>query len=146
VSFEFDIKDNSEEVKKAMQDNIARALEAVGLQAEGDVKLQCPVDTGLLRNSITHTVAGENFTHDYTADKPDKSGEIKSGRISGSVGSEGEPAVYVGTNVEYAAYVEYGHSLPSGGQVPPQKYLQQAIENNADTYKKIIEKALKGEL
>lgn len=47
---------------------------------EGEAKRLCPVDTGRLRNSITHTV--------------DKS---KTAYI-----------ITIGTNVEYAAYVEFG--------------------------------------
>lgn len=48
------ITDNSDLVKRAKDEAIARALEAVGLQAEGNVKRITPVDTGRLRNSITH--------------------------------------------------------------------------------------------
>ena len=73
---DMDIKitvDNSAEVIEAKNEAVMRALEAIGLQAEGYAKLKAPVDTGRLRNSITHSVAPE------------------------------EEAVYVGTNVEYAA-------------------------------------------
>ena len=48
----------------------------------------CPVDTGNLRNSITHTVDGAG------------------------------QKTYIGTNVEYAPYVELGHSQESGRYVP----------------------------
>lgn len=67
------LTDNSDIVKAAKDEMIARALEAVGLQAEGNVVPLVPVDTGRLRSSITHTVEGET--------------------------------AYVGSNVEYAAYV-----------------------------------------
>ena len=75
-----DIKftDNSKEVLEAMQQAAVRALEKCGLTAEGYAKKLCPVDTGNLRNSITHTV------------------------------DEEEPAAYIGTNVEYAPYVCLG--------------------------------------
>ena len=75
-----DIKftDNSKEVIEAMQQAAVRALEKCGLTAEGYAKKLCPVDTGNLRNSITHTV------------------------------DEEEPAAYIGTNVEYAPYVCLG--------------------------------------
>ena len=75
-----DIKftDNSKEVLEAMQQAAVRALEKCGLTAEGYAKRLCPVDTGNLRNSITHT------------------------------GDEEEPAAYIGSTVEYAAYVELG--------------------------------------
>ena len=38
----------------------ARALEVIGGTAEGYAKQLCPVDTGNLRNSITHEMRGEN--------------------------------------------------------------------------------------
>lgn len=70
--------DNSEEVAGAIRGAIAAAMEEIGLLAEGYAKKLCPVDTGRLRNSITHAV------------------------------SSSENAVYVGTNVEYAPHVELG--------------------------------------
>ena len=70
--------DNSKEVLEAMQQAEVRALEKCGLTAEGYAKRLCPVDTGNLRNSITHTV------------------------------DEDEPAAYIGSNVEYAPYVCLG--------------------------------------
>lgn len=47
--------DNSAQIKGMMEQAKARALEAIGLQAEGYAKRLCPVDTGNLRNSISHT-------------------------------------------------------------------------------------------
>ena len=70
--------DNSKEIIEAMQQATVRAMEKCGLTAEGYAKKLAPVDTGNLRNSITHTV------------------------------DEEEPAAYIGTNVEYAPYVCLG--------------------------------------
>ena len=39
---------------------VSRALEIVGGTAEGYAKEECPVDTGNLRNSITHVPEGYN--------------------------------------------------------------------------------------
>lgn len=47
--------DNSAAVKDGLKSAFARALERIGMQAEGYAKDLCPVDTGNLRNSITHT-------------------------------------------------------------------------------------------
>jgi HK97 gp10 family phage protein len=60
----------------------ARALEIIGGMAETHAKEICPVDTGNLRNSITHTPAAED--------------------------SDGKRSVYIGTNVFYAPFVELG--------------------------------------
>lgn len=49
-----DFTDNYNEVLEAMEKATFRALEKCGLVAEGYAKKLCPVDTGTLRNSITH--------------------------------------------------------------------------------------------
>ena len=72
------IQDHSAEVSAEIKAALLRGLEKCGLTAEGYAKKLCPVDTGNLRNSITHTV------------------------------DEEEPAAYIGTNVEYAPYQELG--------------------------------------
>ena len=100
--------DNSDVIKNALPEQIEIALEAVGLQAEGYAKLKCPVDTGRLRNSITHaTVKKEN-------------------------------AVYIGTNVEYAPYVEMGTVKQKA-----QPYLAPAVTEHVPEYKTIAEHFLK---
>lgn len=105
------IADNSEEVLDAIRRAMPRALEKCGMQAENYAKIECPVDTGRLRNSITHKVPGD--------------------------------AAYIGTNVEYAAYVEMGHIATNGAHVPAQPYIRPAAEKHADEYKKIIQDELK---
>jgi len=51
-----DVKDYSKDVKTAYEQARERSLEKIGLVAEGYAKKACPVDTGRLRNSITHEV------------------------------------------------------------------------------------------
>lgn len=51
--------DNTAAVKGGLKSAFARALERIGMQAEGYAKDLCPVDTGNLRNSITHTSDGK---------------------------------------------------------------------------------------
>ena len=127
------IHDHSAEVSAEIKAALLRGLEKVGLVAEGYAKKLCPVDTGNLRNSITHTV------------------------------DEEEPAAYIGSNTEYAAYVELGTGkYVSGGRPTPwvyqdekgnwhrthgqkaQSYLKPAVADHANTYRKIIEDELKG--
>ena len=63
------ITDNSPEVLKAVEIAIARALWSVGATAEKYAKQEAPVDTGRLRNSITHqetndkTIIGTNVEY-----------------------------------------------------------------------------------
>ena len=122
--------DNSAAALSAMNGAAARALEIIGGKAETYAKLLCPVDTGNLRNSITHQRTDEK-------------------------------TVAIGTNVEYAPYVELGtgteytpppewmqNNAPRGagirnGGMKPKPYLRPAVENHRDEYKQIIQNELK---
>lgn len=53
------IQDHSQDCINTKNAAIQKALEMIGLQAEGYAKLKCPVDTGRLRNSITHVQENE---------------------------------------------------------------------------------------
>lgn len=101
-------EDNAQRIADAIDQALVKALEEVGLVAEGYAKKACPVDTGRLRNSITHQV------------RPS------------------EKSVYIGTNVEYAPYVELGTS-----RMKPQPFLRPAAADHEGTYKKIFESNLK---
>ena len=100
--------DNSKEVSDNIKAALLRGLETCGLVAEGYAKKLAPVDTGNLRNSITHDV------------------------------DDGEPAAYIGTNVEYAPYVCLGTI-----HMKAQPFLKPAVADHANEYRKIIEKELK---
>lgn len=54
-----DYIDNSQRILTALEKGIKNGLEAIGLTAETYAKKETPVDTGRLRNSISHTVDGE---------------------------------------------------------------------------------------
>lgn len=50
--------DNKEQVLEALHDQIASALEAIGMDAASTAADYAPVDTGNLKNSISHAVDG----------------------------------------------------------------------------------------
>lgn len=50
--------DNSANVSKEISAALAKGLESIGYTAERYAKALCPVKTGRLRNSITHSVQG----------------------------------------------------------------------------------------
>ena len=100
-----DYKDNSQQILSAMEKGIKNGLEAIGLTAETYAKKATPVDTGRLRNSISHAVDGE--------------------------------AVYIGTNVEYAPYVELGTSRAKAHHM-----LQKAATEHSAEYKRLSEDAI----
>ena len=110
--------------------------------AEGHAKKKITqagaVDTGRLRNSITYALAGEE-THikSYKADKGGKDRETYTydGTADGKKGS----GVYIGTNVEYAPGIELGTHRSAGAV----HFLQDAVSNHTDEYKKLMEDSMK---
>lgn len=145
--------DRSGEAKAALDAALETAFEAVGIQAEGNVKLLVPVDTGLLRNSITHAVSGKppkldkyesNETHASTpatiraGTAGKKLVEKRTGTYNGNAPDDEEKAVYIGTNVKYAPYVEMGTSRNKN----PKKFLWHGIQDHIDEYKQIFEAEL----
>ena len=129
--------DNRNLLLNELEDRVKVALTAVGMQAETDVKKgNVPVDTGLLRNSITFAVSGEGVHQSkYRADSGDKSGSYK-----GKAPNDKVPAVYIGTNVEYAKYVQFGTST-----MKARDFLMAPLRANLGHYKDIITKYLKQE-
>lgn len=86
------------------------ALEEASILVEGRAAALAPVDTGLLRRSITHRV----------------------------IERKGYPIGQVGTNVEYAAYQEFGTS-----KMAPQPYLMPALRESRPLVKDIVARRLK---
>lgn len=128
----FSFEDHSDEVLKAFDDACNRALERIGSEAEGYAVGLAPVDTGALRNSLSHKV------------------------------DESEKAVYIGTNQDYAIYVELGTGIhyPGGRPTPwvyqdangiwhwtrgnPAKpFLAPAVKDHQQTYRNILEDEFK---
>lgn len=58
IKFESHLAD----VQNATAEQLARAAEIIGGMAESYAKELCPVDTGNLRNSITHTTENNDHT------------------------------------------------------------------------------------
>lgn len=133
-AFDLTFDDYSQEVLNEMKNAVVRALERCGEQAEGYAKDLAPVDTGAGRNSISHQV------------------------------DDSEPAVYIGTNLEYMIYQELGtgkYAEGGGGRPipwvyqddngnwhwtagnPAQPFLAPAVKDHAQTYRNIIEDELK---
>ncbi len=125
-SVSFKLKaDNIEKILKLTDGAIYNALSICGDKAVDYATAICPTDTGTLARSITSEVHMD------------------------------ENAVYVGTNVEYAAPVEFGHHqevgryVPAIGArlvkdfVPAQPYLRPAFQNHIAEYKSIMENELK---
>lgn len=96
---------NVNDILSALEKGKRNALTAIGATAETYAKKATPVDTGRLRNSISHTVDGE--------------------------------AAYIGSNVEYAPYVELGTSRAKAHHM-----LQKAATEHSAEYKRLAEDAV----
>lgn len=114
------IVDNSEEVLEAMTEKVLDWLDAIGEDAAGTAADKAPVGTpestgipgyigGTLKNSISHAVVSS------------------------------EKAVYIGTNVEYAPYQEFGTSRGIAGK----HFIQFGATAHQSEYKAELEARLK---
>ena len=108
----FSFTDHSAEIKSMKQEGVKRALEAIGIEAEKYAKL-------------------------HLEDAPRR---IDTGRLRSSVSHVVSwDSVYIGTNVEYAPYVEFGTV-----KMAPNHFLKNAASTHTERYKAIAEMCLKG--
>ena len=135
--------DNSKEFIEEKNRAIMAALEEIGLAAESYAITDCPVDTGLLKNSITHAISGGGAAIDsYEASRPIKGeDEVRKGSYDGTIGKKGEATVYIGTNVEYAEKVEYDDK--ASHTTGKAHFLRDAATTHTQEYKNIVLEQLK---
>lgn len=149
AGIEISLTDNSDLIKDALEEQLEQALTAIGIAAETHAKENCPVDTGRLRNSITFALAGQganspiyraNFARYKT-----KTGKtairrkgLKSYTYKGKAPNVGgnEHAVYIGTNVEYGQFIEFGTS-----RMKARPFLRPAVANHTEEYKNLVKQA-----
>lgn len=124
---------NINNIIKRLNENEERALTAVGIYIRGEAQVRAPVDTGNLRDSIDYRVM------------------------------DSRKSVIIGTNVEYAPYVEFGtgrYAKGGGGRKTPwvyknrkgqwvwtvgqrpQPYLTPAFEENKQNIRKLLAQEL----
>ena len=128
MSIEVKITDNSRDFIEALPKAIQRGLWAIGATAEGHAKENCPVDTGRLRNSITFITSTKRSSGTAPAKPSDYAAK-------GAVTENNE--VYIGTNVEYAPFVEEGSRRNRATH-----FLRDACTNHGDEYKKLMRESL----
>lgn len=133
---EIEIKSNVDEVKKELLSRKEIVLEALGIEAQGnaidEITHMEAVDTGRLRNSITwvtSTGQGKANTQGGEAAKPE---DYKPN------GEPDDDKVYIGTNVEYAPYIELGTV-----KMAARPFLKNAVMNHQKRYKEIVRDGLK---
>lgn len=132
--FDIDFTDNSDMTIEEFNDRIRIAMREVGREAEGIAKQLISdadaVDTGRLRNSITFATSDHCGSYTYK--------DNNNNTFSDASNKPDKGAVYIGTNVEYAPYIEFGHHSYAGVH-----YLRNAAANYPERYKKIVEAILK---
>lgn len=108
--YEVKLTSHVSEVKEELRSRIPVILEAIGLQAEG--------------NAVSEITT---------------LGAVDTGRLRGSIShATDEEAAYIGTNVEYAPYVELGTY-----KMAARPFLRNAVANYTDEYQRILEDGLK---
>lgn len=111
------LEDNTKEITSAIEQAISKSLEKIGLLATRYAKKECPVGTpestgipGYIGGTLRNSI-----TH----------------VVRGNT-------VYIGTDVEYAKYVELGTRYMTA-----RPYLTPAATQHGSTYRSIVEKELK---
>ncbi len=106
------------DVEAELANRIPIILEALGIEAEGNAVSEI--------NKLVY-------------DTPPSPTYVRTGRLKGSIShAHDDEAAYVGTNVEYAPYVELGTY-----KMAPRPFLRNAVANHLSDYKKIVEEGLK---
>jgi len=107
---EIKVEDHSEELLAEIKSKMPTILETLGQAGENNAKFEITslgaIDTGNLRNSISHADDGTY--------------------------------AYIGTDVEYAPYVEMGTS-----RMAERPFLRNAVQGHLDEYRTIFEDGLK---
>lgn len=134
--------DNSEHFLRALSSAEERTLEIIGMKAEGYAKKLCPVGT-----------------EESTGVKGYRGGTLRNSITHRVVNGD---TLEIGSNVEYAPYVELGtgpHFVPppewerfetekgkgvGRAYVHPRPYIRPAVEDHRDEYQRIAERELKG--
>lgn len=138
------VYDHTKQVLHELDGSTVAALEKIGLLAEAyaQVELTKPkahkdgtvrpnIETGLLHNSITHAIDGQApAKRSYSSDDKNTRGSYTG---SAPKDKQGSRSVYIGTNVQYAPYVEMGTS-----KTKAYPFIRPAVEDHFEEYEQIF--------
>ena len=112
------IKSNVSLAKEEFERRLPLIMNALGVEAEG--------------NAVTEI-------NRLVYDTPESPSYVRTGRLKNSIShAVDDNDVYIGTNVEYAPYVELGTF-----RMAPRPFLRNAITNYVGDYQRIVEDGLK---
>ena len=133
MAYDFQFENNAPLVREQFDACLKRALTAIGMQAESYAKQSIneadAIDTGRLINSVTWGTAERTGSFDYS--------DYEGNHYADTIGLAEEDAVYIGSNVEYASFIEYGHHSYAGVH-----FLKDAAGNHTAEYKEIIKQSM----
>ena len=120
AGIEVTLTSNKDEILEALGEQLGQGAIAIGMAGESNAKYE-----------ITKAVY----------DTPEsKSGYVRTDRLRNGITyavDTAEPAVYIGTNVEYGPFVELGTS-----KMAARPFLKPAVENYGEQYKDLLEQAV----
>lgn len=161
---DFTFQDNSSAILEEIKKRIETALVEIGSRAQTYAVALTPTDTGRLKNSITYTTRHHSGkTINYLRHKSSE-GKTTYTEEDETVTAPDENTLYLGTNVYYAPYIEFGTGIyadsgtgrdtpwswtdrdgekhPTKG-IKPKHMLKKAIEDHTDEYMRVIKDHLK---
>jgi HK97 gp10 family phage protein len=121
-----------DEQKKRILNATEKGMLKCGLRIERDAKQLCVVDTGRLRASVSTNWTGSGLNRGET----DSQAKVEDGVTSPD---EKEFTVKIGTNVEYANFIEHGTS-----KMDPRPFLFPAYEMNIHKLPEFIKGEMPG--
>ena len=120
AGIEVTLESNMDAVMEALGEQLGQGAIAIGMAGESNAKYE-----------ITKAVY----------DTPEsKSGYVRTGRLRNGITyavDTAEPAVYIGTNVEYGPFVELGTS-----KMQARPFLKPAVEKYAGEYQDLLKQAM----
>ncbi len=123
-----------DQARQVMDEAVQAALEAVGIVVEGQAIELAAIDTGRLKGSITYATKTAKSSPrpgpNYTPDERD-----------GVTHDGSDNSVVIGTNVEYAPYVEYGTV-----HMAAQPFLRRAIEITRNDIEEVFATIIRSKL
>lgn len=120
ANVEVKLESNMDAVLQALGEQLGQAMIAIGMTAESNAKQE-------INKAVYDTPES-------------KSGYVRTGRLGNSITygvDTNEPAVYIGSNVEYAPYVELGTS-----KMAARPFLKPAVENYGEQYQDLLQQAM----
>ena len=126
---------NVNDILSALEKGKRNALTAIGATAETHAKDNITaddlIDTGRLRNSITFATGDYSGIGTYTDNEGNRYDDAKARN------TPKDDEVAIGTNVEYAPYLELGTK-----KITAHHYLKRAVTEHKDEYKNLTAQAI----